>query len=119
MVLWIKDNIETSERICTVNKEITHLDGTKSIISVITENASDEEMHNAGYVTKEEHINNEIKNLKKLLADSDYKVIKCYEASVKGEELPYDLSAVIAERDGCRAEINSLEEELREYLAQL
>lgn len=80
-------------------------------------NVSDEDKRKAGYIPLDEYINKEIDNNKKLLADSDYKVLKCYEASVKNVELPYDLDAVIELRDGYRAEINSLEEELREYLA--
>jgi len=40
---------------------------------------------------------------------SDYKIIKCYEATLAGESLPYDFEALRTERQALRNEINSLE----------
>lgn len=51
----------------------------------------------------------EIQALKDSLAESDYKITKCYEASLIGEELPYDVSALHAERQKVRDKINELE----------
>ena len=52
-----------------------------------------------------------ISKLKKQLSDSDYKIIKCYEAFLsKADEMPYDLQTLISERQALRDEINSLEE---------
>lgn len=51
----------------------------------------------------------EIDNLKEALITTDYKVIKCMEAYLCGEELPYDIEALHAERNAQRAEINILE----------
>ncbi len=51
-----------------------------------------------------------IEKLKKQLAETDYKVIKCNEASLIGEELPYDMTEVHEERQEIRDEINRLEE---------
>lgn len=48
--------------------------------------------------------------LKDLLAQGDYKIIKCAEAQMMGEELPYDITALVAERNEYRAEINELED---------
>jgi hypothetical protein len=45
-------------------------------------------------------------------AIGDWKVIKCYEAKLKGEELPYDLNALMAQRQAVRDEINRLQEQL-------
>ena len=42
----------------------------------------------------------------------DWKVIKCYEAKLKGEELPYDLNALMAQRQAVRDEINRLQEQM-------
>ena len=53
-----------------------------------------------------------IEELKQTLADSDYKVIKCYEASLTGETLPYDIEALHEERQAVRDEINRLESTL-------
>lgn len=51
----------------------------------------------------------EIDALKQSLADSDYKVIKCYESFISGEELPYDFASLRAEREATRHRINELE----------
>ena len=52
----------------------------------------------------------EIDNLKEALTMTDYKVIKCMEAYLCGEALPYDIEALHAERNAQRSEINKLEE---------
>lgn len=51
----------------------------------------------------------EIAELKSQLSATDYKVIKCYEAQLVGEELPYDVVALHAERQALRDKINKLE----------
>jgi hypothetical protein len=50
--------------------------------------------------------------LKEELSDSDYKVTKCYEASLTGAELPYDIAELHAQRQQIRDDINALEDEL-------
>ena len=52
-------------------------------------------------------------DLKKMLTDSDYQIIKCYEAFMRQQPLPYNLEELSAQRDAWRAEINELEEELK------
>lgn len=52
---------------------------------------------------------NEINTLKESLANSDYKVIKCYEASLRGKEMPYDFDILSLERQSIRDRINELE----------
>ena len=44
------------------------------------------------------------------LSESDYKVIKCYEYSLAGLELPYNIAELHAERELIREEIRKLEE---------
>ena len=44
------------------------------------------------------------------LSETDYKVIKCYEYSLIGLELPYDMEEVHAEREAIREKIRELEE---------
>jgi len=51
---------------------------------------------------------NKINNLKQKLFDSDYKVLKCYEANLTNSKLPYDLDSLILERQSQRDEINKL-----------
>lgn len=50
-----------------------------------------------------------IDDLKKQLSESDHKVTKCYECSLVGETLPYDIEALHVERQAIRDEINRLE----------
>lgn len=51
----------------------------------------------------------EIAALKAQLAAEDYKVIKCFEAQMCGEELPYDIAELHAARNAIREQINALE----------
>lgn len=55
------------------------------------------------------HKQTEIRHMKDMLAESDYKVIKCMEAYLCGEELPYDIAELHAERDEQRRRINENE----------
>lgn len=66
------------------------------------------------YVKKEDlqAVKNEISSLKKELADTDYQVIKCYEASLLGEEMPYPYKSLIKERQATREKINLLQDKL-------
>lgn len=50
-----------------------------------------------------------IAELKKQLSATDYKVIKCAECQLLGEEMPYDVAALHAERQTIRDQINLLE----------
>ena len=47
--------------------------------------------------------------LKDQLAQGDYKIIKCAEAQLTGEPMPYDIEALVVERNAMRAEINEIE----------
>ena len=51
----------------------------------------------------------QIAKLKAQLESTDYKIIKCSEAQLMGEELPYDIAALHAERQTLRDRINELE----------
>lgn len=50
-----------------------------------------------------------IEALKRELAGSDYKVIKCFEAYLAGEDMPYDIESLREERQKIRDEINGLQ----------
>lgn len=54
----------------------------------------------------------EIETLKASISGTDYKIIKCYEASLVGEELPYDIAALHSERQEIQEHINELEAKL-------
>lgn len=51
----------------------------------------------------------QIAKLKEQLASTDYKIIKCSEAQLVGEAMPYDIAALHAERQAIRDQINELE----------
>lgn len=53
----------------------------------------------------------EIDRLKERLAESDYKVIKCMEAYLSNDDLPYDITSLHDERNELRRQINELEHE--------
>ena len=50
-----------------------------------------------------------IKAFEEKLASSDYKIIKCYEYSLAGLDLPYDIQDLHTEREAIREEIRKLE----------
>lgn len=56
-----------------------------------------------------QHLRRNIEAQKEALTASDYKVIKCYEASLLGQPLPYDIEGLHVERQACRDKINELE----------
>ena len=51
-----------------------------------------------------------IAELKKQLSTSDYKVIKCAECQLLGQEMPYNVAELHAERQIIRDKINELEQ---------
>lgn len=55
-----------------------------------------------------------LEELKQQLNSTDYKIIKCYEYQLAGEDLPYDILALHSERQEIRDEINILEMELNQ-----
>lgn len=57
-------------------------------------------------------IKKEIDVLKQKLTDTDYQVTKCYEASLIGDELPYDIAKLHTERQKIRDKINELQNEM-------
>jgi len=56
---------------------------------------------------------NQIKALKEELDNTDYKVIKCYEAFLVGEAMPYNAQDLHTSRQSIRDNINSLEVALK------
>lgn len=117
MKRYIKDGIIKTRNniVLHVTKEVN---GKETNLQVI--NPSEEMILADGWVeyikpviTDEEQENNrklyEIQNLKNTLSNTDYKVIKCIEAYLCGEELPYDINALHIERNAQRLQINTLE----------
>ncbi|UVX35669.1 MAG: hypothetical protein [Bacteriophage sp.] len=57
-------------------------------------------------------VRTEIEALKESLSQSDYRITKCYEATLLGQPLPYDINALHTERQKARDRINELETQL-------
>lgn len=64
----------------------------------------------------EPSVEDQIASLKAQLSSTDYKIIKCSEAQLLGEELPYDIASLHTERQALRDKINELEAELEAEL---
>ena len=79
-------------------------------------NPSKEKMLELGWevyrTDEQEEYEKEIGLLKSELSATDYKIIKCSEASLLGEELPYSVSELHATRQALRDRINQLESKL-------
>lgn len=79
-------------------------------------NPSKEKMLELGWkvyrTDEQEEYEKEIEKLKAELSATDYKIIKCSEASLLGEELPYNASELHATRQALRDRINQLESKL-------
>lgn len=56
-----------------------------------------------------QRVRTEIQELKDRLTNEDYKIIKCYEANLLGQKLPYDIKQIHEERQNYRDRINELE----------
>jgi len=101
----------------------TTISGKRIIIDgCVVLNPTEQQLQEQGWVKVEPHQPTEeelaerereqrIWELKDLLAQGDYKIIKCAEAQLTNEPMPYDIEALVAERNAMRAEINQLEEQ--------
>jgi hypothetical protein len=54
----------------------------------------------------------QIKALEEKIASTDYQIIKCYEYSLAGLELPYDIQELHNSREAIRKQIRELEEQM-------
>jgi len=59
-----------------------------------------------------------LRDLKLFLLETDFKIIKCYEASLLNEPLPYNLQELIEQRKAWREEINILREKINEETSE-
>lgn len=61
----------------------------------------------------------QIRNLQDEIASTDYRVIKCYEASLVGDPVPYDIQELRTSRQAIRDRINALEYRIAELTINL
>lgn len=55
----------------------------------------------------------ELRDLKQELIEEDYKIIKCMEAQLMGQTIPYDYTKIINARNAKRLRIEALEINLK------
>lgn len=83
--------------------------------SEANEEIAKREAYNGEYTIEDDGVEKtpaeKIAELKQQLSDTDYKVIKCAECQLLGQEMPYDVATLHAERQAIRDEINKLEQE--------
>jgi hypothetical protein len=79
------------------------------IIRLVPYDAGDHISYNYVRVFDTQKVMTQIKDLKRSLAESDYKVAKCNEANLLGEPLPYDINALHSERQSKRDQVNQLQ----------
>ena len=109
-------------KVVGVDEELEPQTVTEEVLTPVTlgwseanEEIAKMEAHNGEYTIEEDGVEptpaEKIAELKKQLSATDYKVIKCAECQLLGQEMPYDVEALHAERQAIRDEINELEEE--------
>lgn len=84
-------------------------DDPYSTIRIIPFDAGDHIAYRYEKVKDHKRIQYAIEQLKKELSETDYMVIKCYEASLLDEEPPYSVKELHARREEQRRKINELE----------
>ena len=82
----------------------------------VAEEIAKEEAHNGEYTIEDYNVEKtpteQIAELKEQLSATDYKIIKCSECQLVGEEMPYNIVELHIERQAIRNEINNLEQSL-------
>ena len=113
--------LEMINNITMYTKDGQTISGKKIVVDgCVILNPTKEQLQEAGWTevvpptpTEEELAQQQrearIWELKDQLAQGDYKIIKCAEAQLTNEPMPYDVETLVAERNAMRAEINELE----------
>ena len=100
--------------LCTMVEDEEIFTPVTLVWSEANEEIAKREAHNGEYTIEDDGVEKtsaeQIEALKKQLSSTDYKVIKCAECQLLGQEMPYDVAALHAERQAIRDEINKLEE---------
>lgn len=94
------DEIDESKRACDIGE----------FVKPIPYDAGDHIAFEYVKMFDKQYYNKQIEELKQQLSDSDYQITKCYEASLVGNKLPYDISELHTTRQSLRDKINELEE---------
>lgn len=123
---YLNEHGEVASRIVSIEEQIAHLspewkpvvainesklvcDEENYIMRVVPYDAGDHIDYNYIKTVDNYKMKADIEALKNELAETDYQVIKCYEASLVGEELPYDMKMLHTSRNAIRARINEIQ----------
>lgn len=79
------------------------------VIEVVPCDVGDKIVYNYEKRFDRKKVKSEIETLKAELSDGDYRVIKCYEATLAKAKMPYDIETIHKERQTIRDKINELE----------
>lgn len=119
MKRYIKNNEIKSRNQIVLHKTetITDADGNEQVVNTSTFFPKEEQLLAAGwveYVKPAEEVEKEqkletVRTSRRELASTDYKVIKCMEAFLTGQDLPYDIAELHREREEQRRIINENE----------
>lgn len=129
---WVDEDGVPHARTVTVEEQVQNLsDEWKPVDKIVEDSLSCDDPdfviipipYDAGdhigyqYVKKfdVQKIRAEIQTLKDELSATDYRVMKCYEASLTGAPLPYDIDSLSTERQLKRDSINELEAKMENY----
>ena len=72
----------------------------------------EEQLKKFEQLKKKAETRKKLQDLKFQLSSTDYQIIKCYEYSLAGLELPYDIQTLHTEREAIREQIRELESEI-------
>ena len=97
----------------SINDELVNNCPEGYIVVVKPYDAGQRICYNYEQVYDIQRVRREIERRKDELASTDYQVIKCYEASLTGSQMPYDINTLVASRNQLREEINILEGEAK------
>lgn len=93
----------------TIDPEKLHCTDNQCRVKVVAYDAGDHIAYSYNTVFDKQKLRREIESRKQQLSDSDYKIVKCYEASLLNKPLPYNVEELHQTRQQMRNEINELE----------
>ena len=96
-----------------IDDKMVESDDPYYTIQIIPYDAGDRISYRYEKVPDNAMIKKKINELKETLNKEDYKIIKCYELSLSGETLPYDIVSLHNKRQEIRNKINELETKIQ------
>lgn len=82
------------------------------IVNAIPYDAGERISYHYEVVPDRQAMRRKIEELKASLTDTDYQVIKCYEASLIGAPMPYDMTELHNSRQEIRDQINNIDQKI-------